>query len=577
MRLSRALIPTLKETPKEAQVVSHRLMLRSGMIRQLTAGVYNWLPLGLKVLRRVEAVVRREMDAAGAQEVLMPAVQPAELWMESGRWQHYGKELLRLRDRHEREFCFGPTHEEVIADLVRREVRSYKQLPANFYQIQTKFRDEIRPRFGIMRGREFLMKDAYSFDVDDAGLDRAYRTMFTAYQRIFRGCGLAFRAVEADTGSIGGASSHEFHVLADAGEDVIASCSHCDYAANLEKAVSVAPAAQSLPATQPLTKAHTPGVRTIEEVATRFQMPLQRVLKSLVVESEQGGHLVLLRGDHALNEIKLAHALGVTGVRLPDSARVRELAGVAPGAVGPLGCSLPVLADHAALALTDFICGAAEDDHHLTGVNWGRDLPRPVAADIRNVNAGEPCPRCAAGHLKLDRGIEVGHVFKLGTKYSEALGVRVLDDSGAERTVVMGCYGIGVSRIVAAAIEQNHDDNGIVWPLALAPFQVHVLLNNPNDAEAMGWAERITLGLESRGYDVLLDDRDERLGVKFKDADLIGVPLRVLIGGRGLKEGRLELSTRSGGVREDVPLADAVEELCRRIAALAASAPVESR
>lgn len=567
MRFSKTLIPTLKENPVEAQIVSHRLMLRAGLIRQLSAGIYTWLPLGLRVLRKVEAIVRQEMDNAGAQEIFMPAVQPGELWQESGRWDQYGPELLRMKDRHERAFCFGPTHEEVISDLVRQNICSYKQLPANFYQIQTKFRDEIRPRFGIMRGREFLMKDAYSFDLDAASLDVSYQTMFETYQRIFQRCGLAFRAVEADTGTIGGASSHEFHVLAESGEDSIVSCTQCDYAANLEKAVAgsnevdtspseLADGASKKPAhvltdtLKEMVHVATPGQKSIEDVAQFLKVPVEKVVKSLLVETEQGPFMLLLRGDHALNLVKAAAALNVLRVDMSDPEHVFQRTGVPAGSVGPIATptttQLPLLADREVQALHGFVCGANKDGWHLQNVHWARDLPIPAFADLRNVTAGEPCPRCTTGHLQQHRGIEVGHVFKLGDKYTRALGVRVLDSAGKEKTLVMGCYGIGVSRIVAATIEQHHDQNGILWPSALAPFQVELLLVNTKDAHTVQVGEDLYQNLRATGIDVLLDDRNERLGVKFKDADLLGCPLRVLVGGRSLKEGVVEIQFRKG-------------------------------
>ncbi|MEO5362872.1 MAG: proline--tRNA ligase [Magnetococcus sp. DMHC-8] len=563
MRFSKLLLPTLREDPVDAQVVSHRLMLRAGLIRPLGSGIYTWLPLGLRVLRKVEAIVRQEMDQAGAQEVLMPAVQPAELWQESGRWERYGKELLRLVDRHDRSFCFGPTHEEVIADLVRREIRSYRQLPANFYQIQTKFRDEIRPRFGIMRGREFLMKDAYSFDLDTDGLEVSYQAMFSAYQRIFQRCGLAFRAVEADTGSIGGASSHEFHVLADSGEDVIVSCDQCDYAANLEKAVAgdVEPAGSEPLA--PMRRVATPGQKSIEAVAQFLNVPAERVVKSLLVDTVEGPVLLLLRGDRELNLVKAAAALDVPQVTLIEPERAAQLAGVSMGSMGPVGSRLPVLADWELQGLANFVCGANEEGWHWQQVNWERDLPAPSFTDLRNVVAGEPCSRCVTGRLQRHQGIEVGHVFKLGDKYSQAMGVRVLDSQGLEQTLLMGCYGIGVSRIVAAAIEQHHDAQGICWPLSLAPFHVALLLLNPREAREMEAGEGLYQALLAAGVEVLLDDRDERAGVKFKDADLLGLPWRVLVGGRSFKEGMVEIQARTGGLMERVPLAEAGPALLR--------------
>ncbi len=563
MRFSQTLIPTLREDPVDAQVISHRLMLRAGLIRPLGSGIYTWLPLGLRVLRKVEAIVRQEMDAAGAQEVLMPAVQPGELWQESGRWEQYGKELLRFVDRHDRHCCFGPTHEEVISDLVRREIRSYRQLPANFYQIQTKFRDEIRPRFGIMRGREFLMKDAYSFDLDAEGLEVSYQAMFAAYQRIFHRCGLLFRAVEADTGSIGGASSHEFHVLADSGEDVIVSCDQCGYAANLEKAVAGAVAGSPPETMVERQRVATPGKKSIESVAQFLNVPAERMVKSLLVETAAGPVLLLLRGDRELNLVKAAAALQVPQVAIVEPERAAQLAGVAMGSLGPLGSRLPVVADEEVLALHDFVCGANEEGWHWQHLHWGRDLPMPLSADLRNVVAGEPCARCATGRLQRHQGIEVGHVFKLGDKYAQAMGVRVLDSQGLEQTLVMGCYGIGVSRIVAAAIEQHHDQNGICWPLSLAPFQIELVLLNPREDQEVQAGEALYQALLSSGVEVLLDDRDERAGVKFKDADLLGCPWRVLVGGRSFKEGMVEVQPRTGGQAERVPLAGALPTLLR--------------
>ncbi|MBF0159424.1 MAG: proline--tRNA ligase [Magnetococcales bacterium] len=549
MRYSAILIPTLKESPVEARVVSHQLMLRAGLIRQLSSGIYTWLPLGLRVLRRVEQIVRSEMDRAGAQEVLMPAVQPAELWQESGRWGHYGKELLRLTDRHERAFCFGPTHEEVITDLVRREIRSWRQLPVNFYQIQTKFRDEIRPRFGVMRGREFLMKDAYSFDMDEAGLEQSYQQMFQAYQRIFSRCGLRFRAVEADTGAIGGASSHEFHVLASSGEDTIASCTNCPYAANVEKATAALPAAPSEndEPMQPLTEVETPGQTSIDAVSQFLAVPAQRLIKSLVVVDEAGGsHLLLLRGNDELNEVKMRLLLG-NGAILPGAEQVVQQTGLPVGSLGPLHTTLPVTADLALHGGRNMVCGANRKDYHWTGVNWDRDLVVAQFADLRTVVTGDSCPRCASGTLVLDRGIEVGHVFKLGLKYSQALDATVLDANGEAHHPIMGCYGIGVSRIVAAAIEQHHDDKGIIWPVSLAPFAVILVQINAKEEEATVIAQQLYQTLQQQGVEVLWDDRDERAGVKFKDADLLGIPLQVVIGGRSLKEGMVELRQRRIG------------------------------
>jgi prolyl-tRNA synthetase len=544
MRYSRLLIPTLKEVPAEAEAASHILLFRAGMIRKLASGIYDYLPLGLRVLRKVENIVREEMNRAGAQEVLLPAVQPAELWQESGRWQIYGKELLRFQDRHGRDCCFGPTHEEVITDLVRREIHSYRQLPVNLYQIQVKFRDEIRPRFGLIRGREFIMKDAYSFDVDEAGAELAYTAMYEAYSRIFRRCGLTFKAVEADTGPIGGSFSHEFMVLADTGEDFLASCTSCDYAANLEKAEVPAPAGNPgpLPAGTP-TLVATPGVRTVEEVATFLKLQPQDIVKTLIYETDQGPVAVLIRGDHEVNEVKVKNLLGATELLLAGPDRVKELTGAEVGFAGPLGLAIPLYADQAVVALSAMVTGANQGGHHLTGVHPRRDLQFTRVADLRQVTEQDPCPRCGA-RLTLLKGIEVGHVFKLGFKYSKALNAKFLDAEGEEQYIFMGCYGIGVSRIVAAAIEQGHDADGIIWPMALAPFQVGLVPINVNDEITRETANRLHDELEAAGIEVLLDDRDERPGVKFKDMDLLGLPIRVVVGPKTLVKGQAEVRQR---------------------------------
>jgi prolyl-tRNA synthetase len=565
MRYSQYLLNTVKESPADAEIVSHKLMLRTGMIKKVAAGIYNYLPFGLRAIRKVEQIIREEMNRAGAQELLMPTVNPAELWQESGRWAQYGKELLRLKDRKETEFCLGPTHEEVVTDIVRREVKSYRQLPLNLYQIQTKFRDEIRPRFGLMRGREFIMKDAYSFDLDDAGAEKAYALMYQAYRRIFARCGLNFRAVEADSGAIGGSFSHEFMVLAESGEDAIVSCNSCEYAANVEKAELKASAAAAA-AQQALEKVATPGQKTIADVAAFLKLPASRTVKALVVESETGeACMVLLRGDRELNEIKLCRLLDCNEIIFPADERVAALTGAPVGFLGPLGMSIPVIADHEVRGMSDFVCGANEVDQHYTGVNLGRDLQLERFADLRQAVAGDPCPRCQ-GQLEVWRGIEVGHVFKLGTKYSAALHASVLDEQGQERTLVMGCYGIGVGRTVAASIEQNHDENGIIWPMPIAPFQVLVTLVNPNDAEVREAGEGLYRQLLDKGVEVLLDDRDERPGSKFKDADLIGIPLRITVGSRSLKEGQFELQERRSGARTLLPVAETAETLCAMIA-----------
>jgi prolyl-tRNA synthetase len=545
MRTSQLLLSTVKETPADAEVISHQLMLRAGMIRKLASGLYSWLPLGLRALRKVERIVRDEMDTAGAQEVLMPAVQPAELWQESGRWEQYGPELLRLRDRHDREFCFGPTHEEVITDLIRREIRSYKQLPANFYQIQTKFRDEIRPRFGVMRAREFLMKDAYSFHINQASLQTTYEVMYQTYTRIFTRLGLQFRAVRADTGSIGGTGSHEFHVLAASGEDAIAFSTGSDYAANVELAEALAPAAPRAAPTQTLTTADTPGAHSIAEVSAFLNIAAERCLKTLLVQGTDGIVALVLRGDHELNAIKAEKLPEVAApLSFATPEQIRQAAGCDAGSLGPLGLKIPVIADRSAAQLSDFVCGANQDGKHLTGVNWERDLPEPRIADLRNVVEGDPSPD-GKGSLAIKRGIEVGHIFQLGTKYSQAMNATCLDESGQAVTMTMGCYGIGVSRVVAAAIEQNYDDNGIIWPDAIAPFQVVLIPMNMHKSQRLqAAAEDLYQRLRKAGIDVLFDDRKERAGVMFADMDLIGIPHRLVLGERGLDKGEIEYKQR---------------------------------
>jgi prolyl-tRNA synthetase len=565
MRYSRYLLNTLKETPADAEVTSHQLMMRAGMIRKVAAGIYNYLPLGLRSIRKVERIVREEMDRAGAIELLMPMVVPAELWQESGRWEQYGKELLRFKDRKEADFCLGPTHEEVITDIVRREVKSYRQVPLNLYQIQGKFRDEIRPRFGLMRGREFIMKDAYSFDLDEAGADVAYDKMYQAYRRIFERCGLKFRAVEADTGNIGGTASHEFMVLAASGEDAIVSCDSCQYAANVEKAElrDSGPAAPA--AALPLQKVLTPARKSIEDVALFLETTPERLVKTLILQTDTGETVaVLLRGDRELNDIKLTRLLGCNWVELAPEEVVLRVTGAPSGFAGPVGLKLRLLADFEVRSMADFITGANEKDAHLTGVNLGRDFAVETFADLRQAVAGDGCPRCD-GKLESWRGIEVGHVFKLGTKYSAALGATVLDEKGEERTLFMGCYGIGVGRTVAAAIEQNNDANGIIWPMPIAPFQVIVTMVNPKEDEVRLAAETLYEELLAVGVEALLDDRDERPGSKFKDADLIGIPLRVTVGARGLKEGALELQERRSGERTMLPIAEAARLLAERV------------
>ena len=566
MRYSQYFLPTLKETPGDAEVVSHQLMARAGMIRKVAAGIYDYLPFGLRVIRKVENIVREEMNRAGAIELLMPAVSPAELWHQSGRWQEYGKELLRFKDRKETDFCMGPTHEEVVTEIVRGTVRSYRQLPLNLYQVQTKFRDEIRPRFGLMRGREFIMKDAYSFDIDDAGADDSYRKMYQAYRRIFERCGLQFRAVEADSGTIGGSFSHEFMVLADTGEDAIVSCDSCDYAANVEKAELRAPVGETPAPAMLLGKVATPNLKSIDDVAAFLKETPQKMVKTLVLQNEREETVaVLLRGDRKLNEIKLCNYLDCKHIQLADETLVRKITGAPTGFSGPIGISCRVIADQDLAVMSDFGLGANEENFHLTGANHGRDFEVEAFVDLREAEAGDVCPRCS-GKLEAWRGIEVGHVFKLGTKYSEKMHATVLDDQGQERTLVMGCYGIGIGRTAAAAIEQNHDQNGIIWPMPLAPFQVIVTLLNPNDEAVLAAGEDLYTQLLDVGIEVLLDDRDERPGSKFKDADLLGIPLRVNVGARGLKEQSFELQERRSGERTMLPIAGAaarVAELVR--------------
>jgi prolyl-tRNA synthetase len=566
MLFSRMLIPTLKETPSEAEAVSHKLLLRAGMIRKLASGIYNYLPLGLRVLRKVERIVREEMDRAGAQEVLMPAVQPAELWHETGRWQVYGKELLRFQDRHGRDCCFGPTHEEVITDLVRKEVHSYRQLPLNLYQIQVKFRDEVRPRFGLIRGREFIMKDAYSFDAAESGAEVCYRRMYDAYNRIFSRCGLSFKVVEADSGPIGGSFSHEFMVLADTGEDLLASCTRCDYAANLEKAeVAPVPGSPGPPMGDAPEAVHTPKVRTVEEVAAFLKVTPGDIVKTLIYETDNGPVAVLIRGDHEVNEVKVKNLLGVTDLILAGLIRVQELTGAEVGFAGPVGLKLPIYADQAVARMTAMITGANRDNYHLLQVHPGRDVKITEVADLRSITVQDPCPRCG-GALAILHGIEVGHIFKLGLKYSKALKATYLDQEGKEQLLYMGCYGIGVSRIMAAAIEQGHDANGIIFPAALAPFQVGLIPIAVNDEAVWGCVEKLHADLEAAGVEVLLDDRDERPGVKFKDCDLLGLPFRVVVGAKALAQGNAEVRHRRASDNLMVPLKDLISYLKDQIA-----------
>jgi prolyl-tRNA synthetase len=572
MRTSTLLLATLKEDPADAEIPSHRLMLRAGLIRRVAAGIYTWTPVGLRVVRRIEAIVREELERAGAQEVLLPAILPAELWQESGRWDQYGPELLRLTDRHEREFCVGPTHEEVITDLVRREVKSYKQLPLNLYQIQTKFRDEIRPRFGVMRAREFIMKDGYSFHLDTASLDAAYAAMHACYSRVLERIGLDFRPVQADTGNIGGAESHEFQVLADTGEDVIAFSDSSDYAANVELAEALAPAGERPAPQRTMERVATPGVRTIAELCEFLDEAPEDGVKTLIVRGDAGeGALValVLRGDHELNVIKAAKLDGVADpVEFATESEIRAATGAGPGSLGPVGLSLPTLVDRAAAQLADFSCGANEDDFHLVGVNWDRDLPLDDETirieDLRNVVEGDPSPD-GEGTLLLRRGIEVGHIFKLGLKYSEPMKAVVQDEAGEARTLIMGTYGFGITRAVGAAIEQSHDDAGIVWPEAIAPWRLALVPLNARKSEAVReTSERLYADLRERGVDILVDDRDERPGVKFADMELIGIPHRIVVGDRALAEGEVEYRGRRDAESTRVKLDDLPAFLAER-------------
>ncbi len=559
MRVSQFFISTLKEAPSEAEVISHKLMLRAGLIKRLTSGVYTWMPLGLRVLRKVENIIRGEMNRGGAIELLMPAVQPAELWHESTRWEQYGPELLRIKDRHQRDFCFGPTHEEVVSDVVRRDIKSYRQLPLNFYQIQTKFRDEIRPRFGVMRGREFIMKDAYSFHASYDDLVREYRNMHDTYSRIFTRLGLRFRVVAADTGSIGGTGSHEFHVLADSGGDAIAYCPQSDYAANVELAQALAPVTARAAATLPLQKVHTPGVKTIAELCAFLKVPARHTVKAVVVNgADDRPVLLLVRGDHELNLVKAGKLAQVKQpVTFSAAETIRAAFGADPGSLGPVGFKGTVIADHAVMVMADFVVGANANDHHYTGTSIGRDFTEPAAADIRNVVAGDASPD-GKGALEICRGIEVGHIFQLRTKYSEALKLDFLDESGKTQIMEMGCYGIGVTRIVAAAIEQNHDERGIMFPRAIAPFDVAIVpIGYHKNAAVKAAADRLHADLQTEGIDVLLDDRDERPGAMFADMELIGVPHRVVIGDRGLKEGQIEYKGRRDAAPRNLPLDEA--------------------
>lgn len=574
MKASQSFLATLKEAPSDAEVVSHKLMVRAGLIRKLSAGIYNYLPLGLKAIRKVENIVREEMNRAGAIELLMPMIQPAELWQETGRWEKMGPELLRIKDRHDRDFLIQPTSEEVVTDLARNEIKSYKQLPVNFYQIQTKFRDERRPRFGIMRGREFSMKDAYSFDLDTEGLKKSYQIMFDAYTRIFKRMGLKFRAVTADNGAIGGSGSQEFHVIADTGEDAIVYCPSSDYAANLEAAESLALMATRIPASQAIQKVATPGQTNCTDVAKFLNLPLENTVKSLLFAADQGTgsaklFMLLVRGDHDLNEIKASKIPGMTESRFATEAEIKQACNAPAGYLGPVGVSadVTVVADRTVANMSDFICGANEAGHHLTGVNWGRDLPEPLVIDLRNAVVGDPSPD-GKGIVEICRGIEVGHVFQLGTSYSEAMGCTYLDRQGKSQPMVMGCYGIGVTRLLGAAIEQGHDERGIIWPISMAPFEVVICPMNYDKSESVkAAANQLHDELVSAGIDVVLDDRGERPGAMFADWELIGVPFRVVIGDRGLVDAQVEFKGRTDAESQNILLAQIKEKVITEVQA----------
>ena len=562
MRYSEMHLPTGREVPSDAEVISHQLMIRAGMIRKLTSGIYSYLPLGYRVIRKVEQIVREEMNKAGAQEVHMPMVQPAELWQESGRWVHYGKELLRFRDRHEREYCLGPTHEEVITDLVRNDVKTYRQLPRNLYQIQTKFRDEVRPRFGVMRCREFGMKDAYSFDADEAGAEKSYEKMFAAYNNIFRRCGLHFRPVEADSGSIGGKYSHEFMVMAESGEDAMVFCQKCSYAANLEKAEVTKPEKNNIQEKDllPLENVHTPNVRTIEEVSSFLKVKPQNIVKTLIFNADGQPCAVLVRGDQEVNEIKVKNYLGAAQLELADDEMIKKATGAPRGFAGAVKIKTRVIADYSIMNVINFVTGANKEDYHLKNVNVDRDFKIESFADLRVIEEKDTCPRCG-GKIKFARGIEVGHVFKLGTKYSQAMKAVYLDKDGQEKIMIMGCYGIGIGRTAAACIEQNYDTHGIIWPVPLAPFHLIITPVNVNEKNVFDAAEKIYQEMLYAGIEVILDDRDERAGVKFNDADLIGIPLRITVGQKNLAQGNVELRVRKTGENKLYPLDGIVKEV----------------
>lgn len=569
MRTSEMLIPTLREVPAEAEVVSHKLLLRAGFIRKAASGVYTYLPLAQRVLRKIKNIVREEMDKQGGQELLMPIIQPAEMWLESGRWHVYGPELFRLKDRHNRDFCLGPTHEEVITLLMRGEIRSYKQMPQLLYQIQNKFRDERRPRFGLMRGREFIMKDLYSFDRDEAALDVSYQKMYEAYTNVFNRCGLKFRPVEADSGAIGGSTTHEFMVLAESGEAAILYCSQCDYAANVEKATSQ-PAAGLDPTKeqQALEEVSTPGQKTAEQVAAFFGVATSQIIKTMIYKTDKEFVAALVRGDRDVNEVKLLNTLGALNLELAEDADINRVTGAAAGYVGPVGLqNIRIVADPEVMAMVNAVAGANKTEAHFINVNPNRDFKPELVADIRLVKAGEPCPKCQAELLEA-RGIEVGQIFKLGTKYSEALGANFLDENGKEKPIVMGCYGIGISRTMAAAIEQNNDENGIIWPAAIAPFQAVVIPVSTKDAGQVQIAEQLYQELNQAGVETIIDDRAERPGVKFKDADLVGYPLRIVVGGKAVEEGVVEVRQRRSGATELIPVTEVKEQVKKLLTTL---------
>jgi len=566
MRYSQTLLPTLKEIPAEAEVASHRLMLRAGFMRKLTSGIYSYLPYGLAAIRKVENIVREEMNRAGAQELLLPMVQPADLWMETGRYKKYGPELLRFLDRHERESCLGPTHEEVITDIVRKDVHSYRDLPINLYQIQTKFRDEIRPRFGLMRGREFIMKDAYSFDVSDKAAQLSYKKMYEAYQRIFTRCGLAYRAVQADSGTIGGSFSHEFMVLAETGEDTVVFCQSCEYAANMEKAVVKLRQEEQVESLEKLEKIETPGKRKVSTVCEFLKISSSRLVKTLVFMADDQPVAVLVRGDREVEEVKLKNFLGATDVEIADASHVYDIIKVPTGYLGPVGLKIRIVADQEVAAMRNFYVGGNEKNYHMKNVNLGRDFQVDAVGDLRQITVSDPCPECG-GELELTEGIEVGHVFKLGTGYSESMEATFQDSDGQDKSFVMGCYGIGISRVVAAAIEQNHDANGIIFPVPLAPYTVIILNLGLKDEKITGTAEQLYNDIQARGIDVLIDDRDERPGSKFKDADLLGIPFRVTVGKSLINSGLVEMKTRRSGIVEEMSPDKVIPALLSKIAA----------